>query len=246
MIDWLRPSRPVPRNPAPTTLDVAGRTLPVILKRDARARRIVMRLGPDGASLRLTLPRWGSAGEALAFARSRTGWIAAQLAAVPAFVAIADGTRIPYLGRELTLRHDLARRRLPAIEGDALVVGGAGESLAPRLERWLRTEARRLIEGDLAHYSARAGLPPGRLLLSSARRRWGSCAPDGTIRLNWRLVMAPEAVRRSVVAHEVAHRLHFDHSPAFHAALAAIYDDDLRAADRWLKARGRTLYAPFG
>ena len=38
-------------------------------------------------------------------------------------------------------------------------------------------------------------------------------------RINWRLVMAPDPVRRSVVAHEVAHLVHFDHSPAFHALL---------------------------
>jgi predicted metal-dependent hydrolase len=246
MIDWLRSSRPAPPQPASATIEIAGRTLPVILRRDARARRIVMRLGPDGASLRVTLPRWGSVREALAFAGSRRGWIAAQLAAVPAPVAVRDGALLPYLGADVTVRHDSARRRRPEVAGGELIVGGAAESLAARLERWLRGEARRLIEADLAHYSARAGLPPARLLLSSARRRWGSCAPDGTIRLNWRLVMAPEAVRRSVVAHEVAHRLHFDHSPAFHAALASIYDDDLRAADRWLKAHGRSLYAPFG
>ena len=58
--------------------------------------------------------------------------------------------------------------------------------------------------------------------------------------------MAPDFVRRSVVAHEVAHLLQFDHSPRFHAALAALYEGDLAAADRWLKQHGRGLYAPFG
>jgi predicted metal-dependent hydrolase len=49
-----------------------------------------------------------------------------------------------------------------------------------------------------------------------------------------------------VVAHEVAHLTHFDHSPAFHTLLGALFDEDLRAADAWLKAHGRTLYATFG
>ena len=83
-------------------------------------------------------------------------------------------------------------------------------------------------------------------MLSAARRRWGSCARDGTIRINWRLVMAPAEVRRSVVAHEVAHLVQFDHSPAFHAALDALFEGDLRAANRWLKLHGRELYAPLG
>ena len=64
--------------------------------------------------------------------------------------------------------------------------------------------------------------------------------------MNWRLIMAPDAVRRSVVAHEVAHLIHFDHSPAFHALLAELFEDDIDAANRWLKANGRRLYSYFG
>ena len=83
-------------------------------------------------------------------------------------------------------------------------------------------------------------------MLSRAQRRWGSCARDGTIRLNWRLVMAPGWVRRSVVAHEVAHLVHFDHSPRFHALLAELYEGDIDEANRWLKREGRGLYRHFG
>ena len=53
-------------------------------------------------------------------------------------------------------------------------------------------------------------------------------------------------MRRSVVAHEVAHLIHFDHSPAFHALLDELFEGDLRAANRWLKRSGRALYLPFG
>ncbi|MFA7587072.1 MAG: M48 family metallopeptidase, partial [Novosphingobium sp.] len=66
------------------------------------------------------------------------------------------------------------------------------------------------------------------------------------IRINWRLIMAPDPVRRSVVAHEVAHLVHFDHSPRFHALLADLFEDDLSAANEWLKREGRNLYAWFG
>ena len=49
-----------------------------------------------------------------------------------------------------------------------------------------------------------------------------------------------------MVAHEVAHLVHFDHSPAFYALLAQLYEGDLSAADLWLKRQGRSLYAAFG
>lgn len=58
--------------------------------------------------------------------------------------------------------------------------------------------------------------------------------------------MAPDFVRRSVVAHEVAHLDHFDHSPRFHARLAELFEGEIAEANRWLRREGRSLYAAFG
>jgi predicted metal-dependent hydrolase len=71
--------------------------------------------------------------------------------------------------------------------------------------------------------------------LSDAATRWGSCTAEGMLRFNWRLVMAPPAARSFVVAHEVAHRVHMDHSPAFHALEARLYDGDAAAARALLR-----------
>jgi predicted metal-dependent hydrolase len=241
VIDWLlRSPREVPK------LEVGGRALPVVLRRAANARRLTMRLAPDGSEVRITLPRWGTSAEALEFARSRASWLAAQIAALPKPLELGEGTAIPYLGEQLILRHDPAKPRKVRLVFDEIHAGGPVESLPARLSRWLEAEARALMEEDLAHYCTLANRPAPRLMLSRAKRRWGSCARDGTIRLNWRLVMAPEPVRRSVVAHEVAHLVHFDHSPAFHAFLDELFEGDLSAVNRWLKREGRGLYTPFG
>ena len=241
MIDWL-----LNREPAAPQIEVAGRVLPVVLRRNAQARRMTMRLAPDGSAVRITLPQWGRTAEALEFARNRAGWIAGQLAAVPAAAALGDGGEVQFCGERLTIRHDsTAPRRVHLDEGE-LVLGGPLGSVPARLKRWFEGEARGLMTADLAHYCARAGQSVPQLLLSNAQRRWGSCARGGTIRINWRLVMTPADVRRSVVAHEVAHLVHFDHSPAFHALLGELFEGDLRAANRWLKCSGRALYLPFG
>jgi len=241
MIDWLlRPARQTP------TVTVGGRSLPVVLRRTASARRMTMRLAPDGSEVRITLPRWGRSADALEFAQGKAAWLEAQLTALPAPVTLNDGAALRYLGRDMVVRHDPARPRRVQLDESELHIGGPGESLPTRLTRWLEGEARRLLADDLAFYCARAGQPVPRLMLSRARRRWGSCAGDGTIRINWRLIMAPEAVRRSVVAHEVTHLVHFDHSERFHALLAEIYDGDIRAANLWLKREGRSLYAALG
>lgn len=240
MIDWLL------RSKDDLAVDIGGRLVPLVVRRNAQARRMTMRLAPDGSEIRVTLPQWGRSAEALAFARSKASWLEAQLEALPQAAAPAHGGTLTLRGDMLQIVHDPARSRRIFIDDGQLLVGGPAESLPGRLSRWLQNEARALMSADLDHYCLKAGKPVPRLMLSSAQRRWGSCARDGTIRVNWRLVMAPDFVRRSVVAHEVAHLVHFDHSPAFHALLGELFEGDLRAANRWLKREGRTLYLALG
>jgi len=45
--------------------------------------------------------------------------------------------------------------------------------------------------------------------------RWGSCSQDGKLSYSWRLIFAPLDALDYVVAHEVAHLCHMDHSPDF-------------------------------
>ena len=240
MIGWLR------RDGAALTIEVGGRELPVALRRNPRARRLTLRLAPDGSEVRLTLPRWCPEAEALAFAHARTGWLAEQLDRVPERRAPAPGATLLYRGHELAIEWSEDAARTPRLVENRIVLGGPPERVARRLQLWLEREAQRLLTADLADYAERADIPPPQLRLTRAQRRWGSCSTSGTIRINWRLVQAPDHVRRSVVAHEVAHCRHFDHSPAFHAELARLFEGDVAEADAWIKAHGRSLYASFG
>ncbi|MEO6717793.1 MAG: SprT family zinc-dependent metalloprotease [Novosphingobium sp.] len=241
MLDWLK------RDPRDTPqIELADRTLPVVIRRLANARRLTLRLSPDGSEARVTMPRWGRTAEALAFARARADWLERQVAALPQVVAPSGGGSLAYRGKRLAIEHSPAGPRRVRLTDTAIVLGGPAETLGPRLRRWLTVEARRLLADDLAHYCARAALPVPKLALSNARRRWGSCSAKGAVRINWRLVMAPDFVRRSVVAHEVAHLVHFDHSARFHALLGELFEQDIAEANRWIKREGRGLYGMFG
>ena len=245
MIDWLRR-----RSDDEPRVTVAGRELPLLIRRHPRATRLTMRLAPDGSEVRITLPRWGRTLDALVFVRSRTEWLEHQLAAVPVAAPPAPGATLAYRGQRLAIEWDPRHARKPALAEDSVRLGGAEETVPARIRRWLEGEALRLLGEDLAQYCALAGRPVPELRLSRAQRRWGSCSgPKGRgqcIRINWRLVQAPDHVRRSVVAHEVAHLVHFDHSPAFRTLLAGLFEGDLEAADQWLRHEGRGLYAAFG
>jgi hypothetical protein len=240
MIDWLRRGRADP------AIALAGRELPIAIRRHRKAKRMTLRLAPNGSEVRLTIPHWGRTSDALAFAERRREWLEAQLAKLPEARPPAPGQSICYRGGDLFVDWAPAFPRKPNLSGASIRLGGPEDSIGRRLRRWLESEAVALMEADLAEYCAAAGREVPGLRLSRAQRRWGSCAGDGTIRVNWRLVQAPDPVRRSVVAHEVAHLAHFDHGPAFHALLDTIFEGEIAEANRWLRQNGRNLYASFG
>lgn len=260
MLDWLRRAdtraketlallpnaRPIARKVAPRVIVVGERELRLVIRKLGHARRMTLRLAPDGSEARVSIPAWGRIGDAEAFARDRADWLAGQLANLPEARTVAPGTTLNLRGEALVIDWAESARRKPVVAEGRLIIGGPSESLGRRLQRWLESEAMAVLAVDLAHYCAQAGHDVPRLSLSRAQRRWGSCASDGSIRVNWRLIMAPDFVRRSVVAHEVAHMTHFDHSPAFHGHLGTLFEGDVNAANRWLKRHGRSLYAPFG
>lgn len=240
MLDWLHRPRPEPE------IEIAGRRLPIVLKRMHHARRLTLRLAPDGSEVRITLPAWAEGREAIAFAHSRAEWLAGQLAKLPARAAPVPGGEVHYRGAALRLHWERGAPRHPTVDGAVLRLGGPEAGLEGRVRRWLEAEALRLCDADMREYCANAALDPVPIGLSRAQRRWGSCSDKSRIRINWRLVQAPDHVRRSVVAHEVAHLVHFDHSPAFHTLLARIFEGEIAVADRWLKQHGRELYSAFG
>ncbi len=260
MIEWLsggggKPAKRPERKPATAPeIMLDGVVVPIVLRRHRTAKRLTLRLAPDGSAVRITLPAWAPANEAIAFAHARTQWLASQHASIPRRAAPGPGENMQYRGAPVRIEWDERAPRRPALartpedhgESAALRIGGATAGLERRLKRWLECEAMALFEADTAQYCAAARLDPVPVALSRAQKRWGSCSDQRRIRINWRLVQAPDLVRRSVVAHEVAHLVHFDHSAAFHALLGDIFEGDIAEADRWLKVNGRSLYTAFG
>lgn len=86
-----------------------------------------------------------------------------------------------------------------------------------------------------------AGETP-RVLIRDQRQRWGSCAPDGTLRFNWRAMMLRPALIKYIVVHELAHLTHKNHSPDFWAFDARAMPDAQHRRQR-LREAGRSL--PF-
>ena len=137
---------------------------------------------------------------------------------------------------------DPARTRVVRRDGERLLCGGPAEGLERRVTAWLKREALRVLETETRALAAQAGVTVTRVAIGDPRARWGSCAAHGAIRYSWRLILAPAVVRRSTVAHEVAHRVHMHHGPAFHQLAAALSGVDEAAVRSWFRRHGAGLH----
>ncbi len=188
------------------------------------------------------LPPRASLKRALAWAETQGEWIAQQHQRLPEARPFAPGAVVPFDDMALTIDWAEKNPRRVTRDDDRLFVGGPADMVTRRVESWLKREALRLLTEDTVFYAERAGVSVARIGVGDPRGRWGSCASSGTIRYSWRLVLAPTPVRRATAAHEVAHRVHMNHSPAFHALVAELYGSDPTPHRAWLKAHGAGLH----
>lgn len=216
--------------------------LPLTLKASPRARTMRLSVDPRTGNVLLTVPRRVSARRALAWAEQHRAWIEAQLARVPPPIAILPGAILPLYGEPHRIDWQPTRPRRIELAGGVLRVGGPEEGLQQRLLRWMKAHARELLEAETRSYAARAGRSVARVAVGDPLSRWGSCSSSGSIRYSWRLILAPPFVRSATVAHEVAHLVHMNHSPAFHATVAELLGADPRPARDWLRRHGASLH----
>ena len=227
--------------PSNAELDHPGLPWPLAIRHHPQARRLRLRLDPDNRRLLLTCPPRSNRTAAIAWAVGQRPWVEAELAKLPPGNPFAPGETIPLEGVETRLDWDPGQSRLVRHDNDRLVCGGPRDGFERRILAWLKRRARDELSKETAAVAALAGVTIKSVGIGDASSRWGSCSASGAIRYNWRLVLAPVQVRRWVVAHEVAHRIHMNHGPAFKVLEAKLFDGDVDAARSTLRLVGPRL-----
>ena len=142
--------------------------------------------------------------------------------------------------RILTERRDWIDRKLSAVREDA--AAGRAAPLSQENLAALARQAKQFLMPLVEQYAARMEGTYGKITIRCQQTRWGSCSSKGNLNFNCLLMLAPRQVVTYVVVHELAHRKHMDHSPAFWAEVEAILPD-YRESIRWLKTNGGKLLA---
>ena len=211
-----------------------------------RARRLSIRIDARAGEAVLIAPSERKLAEAVAFARTKTSWMRQRLAERPQGTPLEPGAVIDLFGKptRLTATGGAGAARLGEdADGPLIISGGEGEAYARRVENLFKRVARETLQARTDVHLHTLGLRPVRISIADPKSRWGSCSPHNrSIRYSWRVVMAPPAVIDYLAAHEVAHLVHADHSPAYWSVVQGLVGDH-RPFRKWLRDNGPALHA---
>ena len=152
-----------------------------------------------------------------------------------------DGELFWYLGESYPLRvSETTKHSLEFLDGEFVLSARFRNRAKERFSAWYKREAKKILAARVAFFAERHGLLYRSVRISAAQTRWGSCSGKGSLNFTFRLVMAPFFVIDSVVAHELAHLAHPNHSKRFWRAVADILPD-FETGRHWLKKNGHLL-----
>ncbi len=247
MIGFLRALKSVRSSqPAPDvqTIVIGDRNIILRFKRNARAKRMVLRLDTKSNDLIMTLPRRTSLAEALRFAQISSPWILRTLGKRIEPVAIGQGASIMFRGENLQLDCSGGARGLISISAGVIHVPGTPLHVERRLKDYFKKQALADLTEASRRYAVAMETKYSRITIRDQKTRWGSCSASGALSYSWRLILAPTFVLDYVAAHEVAHLREMNHGPRFWR-LVLRHCSQSRAAKEWLKKNGRELHRNF-
>lgn len=217
--------------------------------RRSRRRKKTVHLSVDRHGVRVAAP-WNTPNSELeAFVLKRASWILGHLRNAELGEAertsLAATEALPYLGRQVPMTVETADVSLPEVGFDGgsfrvvvpphLKGDDLEESIRGVMAGWYKARAAQRLPADVCRWWSRlGGATKSRVIIGSQRRRWGSCAADGTLRFSWRVMLLEPSLIEYIVVHEMAHLTRLDHSKAFWGLVAQALPD---AADRRKRLR---------
>jgi len=208
----------------------------------ARSRRLTLRIDRKDRMAVLTVPKYCSRKKAVSFVESHQDWVLANLKKIPEFKNFQNHDKITLFGHEYTIEHSPIRgnTRLDK-KNNILYVSGGIEFLHRRVKDFIKKIALKEFTVRSQETAEKIGKKVHNVFIKDTKSRWASCSTLNNINYSWRLALAPEFVIRYIVAHEVSHLKHQDHSAHFWA-LVEYLEEDADKGREWLTENGQQLY----
>jgi predicted metal-dependent hydrolase len=221
--------------------------------REPRKTSIRLRVEKNGTVVVTTAVRV-SAEAVLSFVAQHLPWVRGQLHQVEQVQTryppkcYRAGEEFPFLGEARKLLYVRSAVRKPRLQfSKGFMICEVPDSIYNTTFLWApqpamqdsvltlyRKEAEKIITERCRIQSERMRLFPRRLIFRNQKTLWGSCTFQGDLNFNLKLAGTPVEVIDYVVAHELAHLKHRNHSKDFWSLVEA-HIPDFQQSQKWLK-----------
>lgn len=208
----------------------------------SRSRRLTLRIDKKDRMAVLTIPKYCSKKKAVSFVESHQDWVLDNLRKIPEFRNFQNNETISLFGKPYQIVHtDIRGNTKLDKKNRILYVSGGKEFLHRRVKDFIKKIAQEEFFKRSSQVAEKIGKTVHNVCIKDTKSRWASCSTLNNINYSWRLALAPEYVIRYIVAHEVSHLKHQDHS-AYFWALVEYLEKDANKGREWLTENGHLLY----
>lgn len=235
------------------TLTAGAVDIPYQIRHSRRAKRIRIRILPG--KVELVVPVGVDEDLALDFLDSKRVWVKKKTRALRELgmdvipERFVSGEPVLFRGEQVLLSIEPVDRFDCEVRVESSLVVDVPASWTPEQREaaarrtvlaWLRERTLDDAQAYVQRHVETLGRAPKAVHVKDQKTLWGSCSPDGVIRLNWRLVAAPRQAFEYVVVHELCHLRERNHGPRFWEWVGRLMPgyEDHRA---WLRRHGVAL-----
>lgn len=218
----------------------------LIVKRSPRRR--TLEINVRNGRVQLMLPSFVSDSEGADFLRRKWDWVRRALkrqrlrAAEIVEKSYQQGELFSFLGKQYVLDLGIGCKQVTLTDDRLCVLLPelSADSVRQALWQWYREQARSILTEKTNAMVEKLGVRHEGVRLRMTKTKWGHCTASGIIQYNWAIVAAPEAIIDYLVAHEVSHLIHLNHSADFWQVVESLCPD-YRTHRSWLRSRGHTI-----
>ena len=213
----------------------------VAIRRVRNSTRLSLRVSSISESVTLTAPVNTKQDVLLRFLESKETWLKDKLLKISDKKLQVDiGGLIPIFGSKKQL--EICSESLNVrIIGNSIRIPISVSKPGLSVENYLKKLAMEELTNVANYYCDKLGVSYSSIKLRDTRSRWGSCSSNSNLMFSWRLIMAPKNVIRYLVAHEVTHLKHFNHSSDFWFEVRSIFGP-YENERKWLRTEGTNLH----
>jgi predicted metal-dependent hydrolase len=213
--------------------------LRIQIRESDRSRRLCVRVDRD-ALVEVVVPRGTPQQRVTRFLAEHEEWIARRVArfgTLPPEPFPPAQLSLDAIGEHwrLHLAGGAGKLKLAALAPGLLQAQGVAEpgALRTQLRAWVVQRARTTLPQLAGAFALEVGEKLASVQVRTQRTRWGSCSARRVVSLNAAILFQTPAVLRYLLAHEVAHLRHMNHSQAFWSTVAS-FEPQWRELDRQL------------